>query len=205
MKSFLWIVLIIAGLVPHSTAQQQRKAMLNDLHDLFEKDNGQEPVSKVIQLIFAKMEKKYPLRPLSATVEAMLSDLIVRRRKHSATKETGSLMCRGYDHAIAGILSADDNPDSYISQACKGATEQYMRALAQYDRALKSYGHCINQSGVSAPMATQAMDDLLSGSQAGSETQAASTECQDQLKDLQDAANNLERWGNIRALACKGS
>ena len=201
MKNLLLSVLIVLGLFGTAFCQKTSLKMVNDIGTTLSQDNPKNPPSKVIHIIFLKLEKKYKLVRPNQQHEAAKGELIAMRRKYTASREGNELALRAYDHALAAMLTLSQNPNQTNSASCDGARKELVRALRNYDSALKAYQRCLNPSNSSITSHVRTMDAYLGGG-LGDEN-SATLSCNSHLKNLRNAISDIKRWSNLVQFACK--
>lgn len=200
MKTIMLSIVFALGLFSTAFAQKQNLKLVDDIGQVLADDDYLKP-SKVLPIIFAKLEKKYPLIKRNKQVDQTISELIKLRRQYKAYGDTKAMMYRAYDHAIARALSPSNGPQTN-SQGCQEAEEELARAMGRYDRALKSYSKCVNGTSFSLNAGIPMVDGLWGSPPSSNIESASGGGCQSQLRELKKASNWLSRMINNRNLAC---
>jgi len=202
MKAKILFLLVFLSFTVVAIGQKEY-ALVDDLGKILAKEDLRSPSTKVLPIIFAKLEKKYSLKKPSKTMEGVMGDLMERRRKYTANRETGALYARAYDHLIASALTAANQP-SANDQACDDLKRQLVTAINQYHDALSNYQKCLNGESFSTAVQIESLDGLF-GSDVSSDTTTGATDsnCYRQKRSLKQAIDKLESLIKQADFACK--
>jgi hypothetical protein len=202
MKAKVFFLLICLTLSMAAIGQKEY-ALVDDLGEILAQEDSRDPTTKVLPIIFAKLEKKYSLKKLSTTMEGVVGDLIERRRKYTANRESGALYARAYDHLIASALTVGNNPTTY-DQACDGLKKQLLTAIKQYQDALSDYQKCLNGENFSTAIQMESLDGLFgSDTQSDITTGATGDNCYRSKRSLKQAIEKVESLIRQADAACK--
>jgi len=203
MKAKICCLLLFLGMNLTAIGQKERLSLVADLGEILAKDDPRNPPSKVLPIIFAKLEKKYSLKKPSKTIEGIVGELIERRRKYTASRTSGALEVRAYDQLIAGTLTIKGDVKPYDA-ACDGLKQQLSRALKDYDDALKNYQKCLNDSSVSTALQVQSLDGMFGGGPMSDiPTGATGSNCYKQKRSLKQMVDKVESLIKQVNAACK--
>jgi hypothetical protein len=199
MKTILLSFVLFFSLNSLAFAQKQNLRLVDDIGQVLADDDYLKP-ARVIHIIFAKLEKKHRLKKPNPAIEEAITQMIALRRSYRASGETKVLIYRAYDHAIAGLLTADE-PRRAEGARCDHARMKLKEAMDIYNDALKAYQKCLNGSSFSLGTEMPMMDSYLGGTQSNS-GESASSNCQQLLALIEDAGKEIGRWGATVSLVC---
>lgn len=206
MKTILLSILILLSISNTAFSQKQNLKMVDAIGKVFDSPKWQGIAEMdIVPLIYAKLEKKYPLVKRNKQVDNTIVELIKLRRAYRNAGDTKKLMYRANDHVIALVLTPNDSQTTRNSKGCEEATEAFFEALGRYDRALKSYSKCVSGSSFSAANQFPIIDSLFGNANRGNTSSASASGggCKSQLSELRKASSWLSRMINLRNLACK--